>query len=296
MKRIRNYFTLTKSEIRGLFIVFFMIATLVVLRISFRPNADGFHLTFHASDRVTEEGKPGMNRNQISAGETGLPSGGSIYEEYSESFDPNAATYGELLSKGFASHVVNRIINYRLKGGKYNRPEDLLKIYGIDSTLVYVLSENMIFNSTYRIPENEFKKKNVSDRRRIDINKTDSIQLRTIFGIGTVLSARIIKYRDLLGGFYSAIQLAEVYGINDSLCSRLSEVFFIDTTCIKKMNVNKATINELKKHPYLNYYQAEAITSYRRLVGPFDSKKQLIDNYILTETTYLKVTPYLTLE
>jgi len=293
MKFIKEYFSFTKSEIRGLIIILVIIIVLIGIRSIERKNANGFNLVYTTFSDKSDKKEEVNTKMKISGKEYNSSLIRSKGELYEANFDPNTATYDVMLSKGFAMDVVVQIMNYRAKGGRFTKPTDLLKIYGIDSALVMALLEKISIEPHENYSENTVKRK--PNRLIIDINRADSIQLQSVFGIGKVLSSRIVKYRDLLGGYYSTTQLNEVYGITDSLCSGFSSIFTIDTACIKKMDLNKATIHDLRKHPYLNYYEAKAIVSYRRLIGPFESKKQLIDNYLLSETTYLKVAPYLTL-
>jgi len=293
MKFIKEYFSFTKSEIRGFIIVLLIIIVLIGIRSIERKSTNGFHLVYTTlADKSDNKVQENTNM-QISGKENGFTLIRVKGEFYEANFDPNTATYDELMNKGFTLDVIVRIMNYRSKGGRFKEPGDLLKIYGIDSILVYALSDNIIIEPHENYSENTVNR--VSNHLIIDLNRADSIQLQSVVGIGKVLSSRIVKYRNLLGGYYSTTQLKEVYGISDSLCSMCSSIFTIDTACVKKMNINKSTINDLRRHPYLNYYEAKAIVSYRRLMGPFESKKQLIENYLLSETTYLKVSPYFTL-
>ena len=129
----------------------------------------------------------------------------------------------------------------------------------------------------------------------MEINSADSSIFCKLSGIGTVLSRRIIRYRDILGGFRTIEQLKEVYGINDSLFTTIADNLLVDTTRICKLALNTAGFDELKRHPYLSNYEVKAILSYRQLIGPFTAFDELVENYILSENTYRKVKSYLSL-
>lgn len=293
MKLIKDFFSYTKSEVRGLLIVLIIILTLIFIRIILRTESDGFSIIFHASKESAKSIHAEKSNMHLPTYNNTFKTPGENHTVYTESFDPNTALYDELLYRGFASYVAQRIIKYRLNGGRFQNANDLLKIYGIDSSLVYDLSEKIQIGTQFMYSRNEYKSS--FSNKALDLNRIDSVSLKQVPGIGSVLSARIVKYRDLLGGFYSCSQLREVYGINDSLLLKMTSLFTIDTACIYKINLNKAPINELKRHPYLTYHQAKAIISYRKLIGPFESKKQLTENYLLSEVDYLKLAPYLTL-
>jgi DNA uptake protein ComE-like DNA-binding protein len=105
----------------------------------------------------------------------------------------------------------------------------------------------------------------------IEINGADTTLLMKIPGIGSYYASRIVRYRDRLGGFASAQQLEEIDGLPESSIAYIK----IDEQQIRKMNLNKLTLNQLKKHPYLNFYQAKEICDYRRLKGPLHSIEDL---------------------
>ena len=90
-----------------------------------------------------------------------------------------------------------------------------------------------------------------------------TLELRKIKGIGKILARRIIAYRELLGGYTNIKQLNEVYGIKPDLVKDISAQITIDTTRIRLINLNLITFEDLKKHPYLNEFQAKAIIYYR---------------------------------
>ena len=105
----------------------------------------------------------------------------------------------------------------------------------------------------------------------IEINGADTTLLMKIPGIGSYYASRIVRYRERLGGFASAQQLEEIDGLPESTIAYIK----IDNQQIRKLNLNKLTLNQLKKHPYLNFYQAKEICDYRRLKGPLHSIEDL---------------------
>lgn len=120
------------------------------------------------------------------------------------------------------------------------------------------------------------------------LNKADSLQLLQIPGIGKGLAAAIIRYRDRLGGFYQKEQILEINGITEEVIPYLS----IDTTYIRKLAINKLSISQLRKHPYINFYQAKAIWNYRQKYGNIKNLKQLslLDEFPEEELT--RLAPY----
>ena len=105
----------------------------------------------------------------------------------------------------------------------------------------------------------------------IAINRADTMELMKIPGIGSYYARTIVKYRDKLGGFASAEQLAEIEGFPESAIAFIQ----IDADNIHRLNINKLTLNQLRNHPYLNFYQAKEICDYRRQRGPIKSLDEL---------------------
>ena len=129
----------------------------------------------------------------------------------------------------------------------------------------------------------------------IDINHADSLDFQALRGIGPVLSKRIIKYRNLLGGFVDINQIQEVYGISDSLFNTIKPLLRLDTVNIKQININQCDIKELNSHPYLDFYQSKAIIKYRQDKTHIDSIQELNLIQIIDSQTLNKLKPYIKL-
>ena len=133
----------------------------------------------------------------------------------------------------------------------------------------------------------------IPQRPLLDINKCDSASLEALPGIGPVLSARIIKYRKLLGGFAATDQLREVYGLTEETFNLISGRIFADTTVIKRLNINTADYKQLIRLPYFERYEVIAILKYRELNGKIFSMSDLVKNKLIVPETAIKVRSYL---
>jgi DNA uptake protein ComE-like DNA-binding protein len=131
---------------------------------------------------------------------------------------------------------------------------------------------------------------------QVDLNKCDSTILESLPGIGPVLAVRIIKYRNLLGGYASKEQLKEVYGLPPETFELIKERVFANADSVRKIEVNKAGFSELSGMPYLENYDVSAILRYRKLKGKILKMEELTGNRILTEDKALKLAPYLSFE
>jgi DNA uptake protein ComE-like DNA-binding protein len=136
-------------------------------------------------------------------------------------------------------------------------------------------------------------KKSLPQKSIIDINTSDSATLVKLPGIGPVLSARIIKYRHLLGGFARIDQLKEVYGLSTETFEVNKGRVSADSTFIARININSASYKELSHIHYLEKYEVTAILKYRELKGRINSISDLSDNKLITVEKAKKVSPYL---
>ncbi|WHZ08371.1 MAG: hypothetical protein OJF59_002124 [Cytophagales bacterium] len=215
-------------------------------------------------------------------------------------FNPNQATNDQLSQLGISSQVVNRIINYRTKGGKFLVKKDLLKIYGMDSLLYQRLAPFIdlpevteVKNTNQKISASKPKEKTTV--KKYDLNQADTSQLIAVYGIGSKLSGRIISYREKLGGFISLHQLHEVYGLDSMVIKELQKKFYINDQFIpRQLNLNKVSEKELAQHPYIKFKLAQAIKAYSFQHGKFQSIDDLKKIALLDEATFQKIKPYFT--
>jgi DNA uptake protein ComE-like DNA-binding protein len=125
---------------------------------------------------------------------------------------------------------------------------------------------------------------------KTDLNASDSSELVKLPGIGPVFAARIIRYREKLGGYSDIAQLMEIDGLPDSLM----EWFVIsDTVPVRKINVNTSTLAELRRHPYIDFYQARAIVEFIRERGKIKGPEQLSFMEEFTDQDLIRLEPYL---
>jgi len=215
-------------------------------------------------------------------------------------FNPNTATKDDLVSLGFTSYMASRLENYRNKGGKFIIKSDLLKLYGMDTMLYSTL------HSWIELPEEKpvkkFQERQITEttpkltKEKFDLNQADSLQFISVYGIGNKLSARIIKYRNLLGGFISSNQLYEIYGLDTVVISEINKITFIrEDFKPKGLEINTLTEKELAAHPYIKYNVAKAITAYRFQHGNFKSIEDISKIAIIDPSTFEKIKPYLSI-
>lgn len=223
-------------------------------------------------------------------------------------FDPNTASAEEWKRLGVKDKTIQTILKFRSKGGSFKKPEDISRIYGLsvkdaDRLLPFVKIEqeqpvtttNNSEQTTFSTPEPrpEFSEKR---SKPIDINKADTAEWKSLKGIGSFYAKKIVGFRDKLGGFYSVQQVAETYGLPDSTFQTIKPFLLVNTSAIKQINLNTATAEELKAHPYIKGTIANAIINYRTNHGNFSSVEQLQNIGAIDEDLYRKIAPYLTIK
>ncbi|MEM9325399.1 MAG: helix-hairpin-helix domain-containing protein [Bacteroidota bacterium] len=311
MKRLRiffkNFFGFSKTESNAaivLLLITFLVAVLPRLYLRLAPDRERVEtdsvslLTWH--QEVQSSFKPKV---------TATESTRSTYltrERFS--FDPNTINEKELQKLGFPAYIAQRIVKYRNAGGKFDNWEDMLRIYGIDSSLVTDLKAYVSIPPKLETPKRivatqEESEEIVSDGGEtisetllIDINLASAEDLQEIQGIGPFYSERVVKYRNLLGGYHDLAQLNEVYGLRPEAQELLKKHTFIEDGPDKRILINSDSITLLAKHPYLSKNQARAIINYRRQHGDYDQPDDLLAIKIISDSLYQRILPYLSLD
>ena len=194
-------------------------------------------------------------------------------------FDPNTADSTRLLRLGLRPWQVRNIYNYRAKGGIYHKPSDFARLYGLTRKQYLAMEPYIRISDDYRPASEMFEKHDEMARNerdtvmyphkiqtfeRISLNAADTGVLKKVPNIGSYFARQIVNYRNRLGGFYSLQQLLEIEDFPEESLKYMS----IPDGDIKKINLNQLTLNQLKRHPYINFYMAREIVDYRRLKGP----------------------------
>lgn len=193
-------------------------------------------------------------------------------------FDPNTADSTLLLSLGLQPWQVRSIYRYRAKGGIYRQPSDFARLYGLTVKQYKELLPYIHISDEYKPAAEVYGRTDAVRSGRdtlrypvklqpgqyVTLDDADTASLRKVPGIGRYYASRIVRYRNDLGGYVSVAQLSEIEGIPEAALS----YFRVTGGAVRKLNLNRLTLNELKHHPYINFYQARRIIDYRRLKGP----------------------------
>lgn len=311
---LNDFFSYSKKERTGIFIIIAIVFIIIISPNFFqyifkkeKLNTDGFKkdiaslsVKADTSERNYYQNDKKENANN-NFSNTHEPVPSELFY-----FDPNTATYDEWERLGIKDKTIHTIQHYISKGGKFYKPDDIRKIWGMSSTdaqrlIPYIDIKNKNTDYTATLLE----KKNVTPpafaskgkvNTVININTADTSVLKSLPGIGSRLSARIVAFRDKLGGFYSIDQVSETYMLPDSTFQKIKPMLTIGNTAVKQININIATIDEMKSHPYLRYNLANAIFQYRRQHGNYNTVEDVKKIMLITDDVYKKVLPYLTVQ
>lgn len=223
-------------------------------------------------------------------------------------FDPNSATVTQLQELGIPIAIARRIDNYRNKGGKFYKKEDLLRIYGFPQKLYGDLESYIELKATGKpftnvlprypekrdAPSASYSFKRSPEIVPFDLNTADTTQLIRLRGIGSKLALRIVRFREGLGGFHTEEQLGEVFGLDSIALSELRRYGRI-VAPVRKIAINTATYAELFGHTYLrrDAQMIRNIINYRTQHGPYRSLDDLRKLKTADVELLRKVAPYL---
>lgn len=217
-------------------------------------------------------------------------------------FDPNTADSTLLLSLGLQPWQVRSIYRYRAKGGIYRQPSDFARLYGLTVKQYKELLPYIHISDEYKPAAEVYGRTDAVRSGRdtlrypvklqpgqyVTLDDADTASLRKVPGIGRYYASRIVRYRNDLGGYVSVAQLSEIEGIPEAALS----YFRVTGGAVRKLNLNRLTLKELKHHPYINFYQARRIIDYRRLKGPLHSIDDLRLLKDFTQRDIERLRPY----
>lgn len=295
---IKSFLTYSRSERNGTILLAALLLILIVASFIFRPissssiadketyeKIDSF---FRSVQYVEPDAEINSKRNVLSE-ELPIPKEIKLFK-----FNPNTISIDSLIDLGLSAKQAQVVVNYRNKGGQFRSSDDFSKIHVIDSSTFQRLKPWIeIPQATIASADTA---KEVKPTILVELNSADTLSLIKLKGIGRSFARRIVTYRGLLGGFYNINQLYEVYGLNPDIVNSLKQNIWVDSSAIRRININLIGYDELKGHPYLTDYQAKSIIYYRSKQGNIAKLNELIENKILTPERFQKIAPYLTVK
>jgi competence ComEA-like helix-hairpin-helix protein len=299
---LKSYFTFSANEKRAIFLLLTLSSVLFILPHLFPSLVKSRHDTKASQTNKREEH---TNARQSSAdyrndsmqfvNKTEEPNGQLFY------FDPNTITLEEWIRLGVREKTAKTIVRYRMRGGQFNDPQDIKKIWGLspekaNKLIPYVRIHNIVRNKNEQVGENHVLIQRKQKVILLDINKASQQDWESLKGVGPSLSARIIKFRNKLGGFISVQQVGETYGLPDSTFKKILPFLEKSEYDIIKLNINLRSIEELTKHPYIDYRTAKALVTYREQHGLFNTVHDVRKIESVSDTVFNKIEKYLSIQ
>lgn len=220
-------------------------------------------------------------------------------------FDPNTADSLDLRRLGLPGWMARNIVRYRERGGRFRRPEDFRKIYGLTdeqyaalAPCIRIAPQDTARPAVPRLYTAQAERDTLARPYKypagtvVELNRADTTELKKIPGIGSGIARLITGYRQRLGGFHSLEQLREI----DLDPEPLRPWLRIDTTAIRRLNLNRVSVDRLRRHPYFDFYQAKAIVERRKKHGPLRSMKAFALYEEFTEADFERQRPYVCFE
>ncbi|MFL5809776.1 MAG: helix-hairpin-helix domain-containing protein [Flavisolibacter sp.] len=299
-KFIKDYLSFSRKERVGIIVLLALMVIVYVLpgllrrpeKFGLEPGSFLAKLVDTVSARNAKKGydqTAGQFAYESSSSQKNIP--GALFR-----FDPNTIGTEEWKRLGLSDRTIKTVNRYTAKGGKFRKPEDLKKIWGIPAGF-YERVKDYIEIKTEVDTKIAYKKDFSNERKPvvININEADTTAWIALPGIGSKLASRIINFRDKLGGFYSVDQVSETFGLPDSTFQKIKGRLASGGE-IKKININTSTKDDLKKHPYIRWNLANAIVEYRSQHGNFETLQAIKNIPLITEDVFSKIAPYLTTE
>jgi DNA uptake protein ComE-like DNA-binding protein len=186
-------------------------------------------------------------------------------------FNPNFITDYKGSKLGMSIEEIDRLLNFRKTNQYVNSASEFQKVTQVSDSLLNAISPYFKFPDWFNKGKtNNFKRfeKKTEKIVLLDINLATKEDLIKIYGIGPALSDRILKQKELFGGFVSMKQMEDVWGLSPEVIENLNKYFIVATLPnIKKIDLNNASIKELLLFPYFKYSLAKAIVTYRSMNG-----------------------------
>lgn len=283
MNSLRDWLTFSKGERVAIITIGVCIFALVMACLLRRPKVSLDEASLHNLDSLLalrQAAVEEMQRQQTATTQ-------EVAELQPFPFNPNTMTEEEGQSMGLTEKQVRNILNYRDKGGKFYSKNDLAKLYTISEEDFAQLEPYIVLpevaRKEYAKPKTETKENQtfVEEKQTrkeipiVELNTADSALLTELPQVGPYTAARIVAYREKLGGFLNKEQLLEVKGMDKERYDVAAPFINIGEAAVMRIDVNHADFKTLVNHPYLNYNQVKRIFNQREKRGMIKNWAQL---------------------
>ena len=292
MKGIQRYFHLSKKEVRGLIGLWVVLVLL---------SAMGLYVRRPPNVSITK----GENPVEVSSLNE-VQRANEIHKDSTYVCDPNTVSWKELTELGLRDRVASSWIAWRNAGKVFYSTEDIAAVRGISSKELEMILCHIEWNSdeeSHAVSNdaNKEDKAQISNREdvsmddklspKVNLNRADQGSLEALPGIGPVLSERIIRYRELLGGFICVDQLLEVYGLRDEHFIKVEKYLYVESEEVIRIDLDTISFRDLLRHPYASYHLTKALLNCQTEGIFIDSIETNLEDSL--QLPFLKLKPYL---
>ena len=206
----------------------------------------------------------------------------------------NKAKEKDWMGLGFTAKQAKVILHYREAKGAFNSLEEFYECYVISDkdrkrikSYIYIDVIEPVL-TIEAIDEKE-------EELLLDLNSADSLQLLSLKGIGPYYAGKIVSYRSALGGYNAKEQLLELWNFDSLQLEEMDPHIYIGEG-IQKIDLNFVDFEGLRSHPYISYKLARLILAYRDQHGPFNDAEDLKKIYLMNDSVFTRLRPYLRIE
>lgn len=267
MKNLKSHFAFSRSQRNGIFVLVLVIIFLQLIYFFYpfsseaEPTAEQLRVEQELQQQIDSLKQLSAERDSIKM----------------QPFNPNFISDYKGYVLGMSVEEIDRLHDFRSRGLWVNSSEGFQQVTKVSDSLLRKISPYFKFPEfqQQRLQKNTSQKEHFSaPLEKADLNAATSEELQQINGIGEKLSARIVKYRQSLGGFRGEIQLQDVYGLKPEVIQSVIDRFEVKQRP-EKLDLNEVTALELSEMPYFDYELARAVIELRKKQGRIDTFEAL---------------------
>ena len=287
--------TISKATFRGTLACMALLVLLFVLPDILAQLSGGISLHLSAKDHAFREAAATVQRKGRYRYERRPRQ--SRYHAPPAAFDPNTYTLEEWMALGLSEKQAAVVLKFTKYGMRSNA--DLQKVFVISEELFALIKDSTryaprSYDRSFQSDAPAIAEEKVL--KRVALNTASVEELLEVKGIGPFFAKQILKRRDELGGFYTATQLLEVWKMDDEHLQPLLPALLIDPSAVKRININTATAEELKAHPYISWNLANSIVKLRSQNGSYRRVEDIQKSVLVTGELFEKLKHYITVD
>lgn len=276
----------TKSNLRGSFVFLFIIVVVFVLPDIVHHLSTEESFTFE--ELAPEEQKALISLKEKQNNHRNFYSRESRFNIPNEKFNPDTYTKEQWMALGLSDKQASIVVKFYI-----NSNEDLKKIFVISDEFYALIKDSTVYENRSYAQKKEAEEQPERLKRRIDLNSASEEELLSINGVGPYFAKQIIWKREALGGFVSYEQLKMIKNVDDQKIDLWKNQSFLDLAAIKYININTATTEEFKAHPYISWNLANSLVKLRSQIGKYSKVEDVKKSVLMTDDIYEKLKNYL---